>query len=99
MFPNEGRNTFFSELLSVWRLVSDEFEARDPATFLVDGYDRLDPRQISQVLDKLPKLRECYVQREYTLPAVPCGKRGLSQDPSLGQAHQRAEVDLSYFVP
>jgi hypothetical protein len=57
MFPNESGNTFFSELLSVWRLVSDEFEARDPATFLVDGNDRLDPRQISQVLDKLPKLR------------------------------------------
>ncbi len=57
MFPNEGRITFFSELPGVWRLVSDEFEARDPATLLVDGDDRLDPRQISQVLDKLSKLR------------------------------------------
>jgi hypothetical protein len=57
MFPSERRNTFFSDLPGVWRLVSDEFEARDPATLLVDRNDRLDPRQISQVIDKLPKLR------------------------------------------
>ena len=57
MLSNEVRNTFFSELLRIGRLVSNEFETRDPATLLVDGDEWFNPRQISQVLDKLPKLQ------------------------------------------
>src|SRR5215469_7382598 len=56
MFANERRIPFFPELLCVWRLVPDQLEARNPATLLVDGDYRLNLRQISQILDQLPKL-------------------------------------------
>jgi len=38
----EGKISAVAELLGIGRLIADEFEARDPPAFLVDGDDRFD---------------------------------------------------------
>ena len=53
---NERNIAFIAELLRVGRLFADQPQARDASAFLIDGDDRLDLRDITQIVDQLPQL-------------------------------------------
>jgi nicotinate-nucleotide adenylyltransferase len=53
---NEGEIPAVAELLGIGRLITDEFEARDAAAFLVDRNDRFDIAETSEVVDELAEL-------------------------------------------
>jgi hypothetical protein len=56
MGADEAWVSFIPQGLSVGRLFTNEAEARDAATFLVDGDDGFDLRKVSQVINQLPYL-------------------------------------------
>jgi nicotinate-nucleotide adenylyltransferase len=53
---NESEIPAVAELLGIGRLITDEFEARDAAAFLVDRNDRFDIAETSEVVDELAEL-------------------------------------------
>jgi len=56
MSPNEFKIIPFTQLLSVWRFLADQPEARHSSTFLVDGNYRLGRAQVAQIIDEFPQL-------------------------------------------
>ena len=54
--PNECNIVPVAQLLRIRRLVPDQPQARDAASFLVDRDDRLDFAEIAQIIDQLPEL-------------------------------------------
>jgi hypothetical protein len=70
MFTDQSWISLFSELLRVGRFVADQFEPRDPASFLVNGNDRLDLRQIAKIIYQPTKLpRRLDVPSEENIPS------------------------------
>jgi hypothetical protein len=56
MLRDQSRVTLYSELLRVGGFVPDQPETRDSSSFLIDRNDRLDAREIAQVVYEFSKL-------------------------------------------
>ena len=57
MESDEWFLVFLPELLSAGRLIANQPESRNPASFLINRNDRLSPGKIAQVINKLSQLR------------------------------------------
>ena len=57
MTPDQIDVAFVAQLLRVRRFISDQPQSRNAAAFLVNGDNRLDLTQITQIIDELPELR------------------------------------------
>ena len=68
-----------AELLGIRRFVADEFEARDPTAFLVDGDDRFDIAEAAKVVDQLAELK-----RRFDVSAEKNESSGLDVSKEIG---------------
>ena len=56
MAANKRPVAFVAQLLRIRRFLADQPQARNASTFLIDGDDRLDLRDITQIVDQLSQL-------------------------------------------
>src|ERR1700693_6284048 len=55
--PNKIEIVLVAQLLRVRRFAADQSQTRNAAAFLIDGDDRLDLAEITQIIDQLSQLR------------------------------------------